>query len=115
MSLADLHQFAFVDATTHLPCPRAENPGGGVILCTRTDPDHRHISAASARTLGPPRFGIDWRTELAKADTVEDAIYTAIGAASGCWSNLEGAGVFESERAADIGEALLELVRGYIR
>jgi hypothetical protein len=58
---------------------------------------------------------IDWRAELAKVDTLEEAIGISVGAASACWSNLEGAGTFESERAASISEALLDLVREYVR
>ena len=37
-------------------------------------------------------------------------VMQAIGAASACWDNLEGAGVFISERAADIGDDLIEHV-----
>lgn len=52
---------------------------------------------------------------IREADTLEEAIGLSIGAASACWDNLEGAGVFESERAAAISETLLDLVRGYVR
>jgi hypothetical protein len=36
-----------------------------------------------------------------------EAVFQAVGAASACWDNLEGAGVFESEKAKDIGEELM--------
>lgn len=36
-----------------------------------------------------------------------ELIYTAIGEASTCWSNLSGAGVFDSTRALEIGKKLL--------
>ncbi len=39
--------------------------------------------------------------------TREAAVYQALGAASACWENPGGAGVFQSERATKIGEALL--------
>ncbi len=39
--------------------------------------------------------------------TREEAVYQALGAASACWENLRGAGVFRSERAVMIGQALL--------
>lgn len=32
----------------------------------------------------------------------------AVGAASACWDNLEGAGVFKSERASEIATNLIE-------
>lgn len=52
---------------------------------------------------------------IRSADTLEEAIGLSIGAASSCWDNLEGAGVFESERAGVITETLVELVRDYVR
>jgi hypothetical protein len=52
--------------------------------------------------------------ELENED-LETAVYIAIGAASACWENLEGAGVFESEKAKHIGDQLLEKVRSYVR
>jgi hypothetical protein len=39
------------------------------------------------------------------------AVFQALGAASACWDNLEGAGVFESERARAVGDALLAFLR----
>lgn len=36
-----------------------------------------------------------------------ELVMTAMGEASGCWDNLEGAGVFQSEKAEDVGERLL--------
>jgi hypothetical protein len=41
---------------------------------------------------------------------ISTAIGIVIGAASACWSNLEGAGVFESERASALVDVLLERV-----
>lgn len=37
----------------------------------------------------------------------EAAIYQAIGAASTCWENMSGAGVFDDRRAKAIGEGLI--------
>ena len=42
---------------------------------------------------------------------LESAVYQALGAASTAWDNLEGAGVFDSERCKAIGEELLERIR----
>ena len=39
--------------------------------------------------------------------SVESAVYQALGAASMCWESMEGTGVFNSDRALKIGEALL--------
>lgn len=45
--------------------------------------------------------------ELNKAETREEVLGLAIGAASSCWSNLSGAGTFESDEAARILDATL--------
>jgi hypothetical protein len=44
--------------------------------------------------------------ELAKAESIDAAIHQAIGAASVCWENPAGAGVFLSERAHSIAQQL---------
>jgi len=44
----------------------------------------------------------------------ESEIFQALGATSACWSHLEGAGVFESTRAKDIGEELCKKIEGWI-
>lgn len=41
----------------------------------------------------------------------EELIQTAIGEASTCWSNLDEAGVFDSSRALQIGEKLLQDIK----
>jgi hypothetical protein len=43
--------------------------------------------------------------------TLETAVYQAIGAATTCWENLSGTGVFDSQRADAIGQALLDAIR----
>jgi hypothetical protein len=43
---------------------------------------------------------------------LEEVVGQAIGAASACWENLAGAGTFESGRAAQIMNELLEEIRG---
>lgn len=40
--------------------------------------------------------------------TIESAVFQALGAASTCWENLEAAGVFDSTRCKEIGDALVE-------
>lgn len=50
-----------------------------------------------------------------EAESVEEAIGLAIGGGSACWSNLSGAGTFDSDRANVICDALLNRVRDYVR
>lgn len=42
---------------------------------------------------------------------IDTAVYQALGAASVCWSNMAGAGVFDSGRAKVIGDQLLARVK----
>lgn len=44
-------------------------------------------------------------------DPLSTVVFEALGAVSDCWDNLPGAGVFESERARDIGDRLVEHLR----
>lgn len=44
--------------------------------------------------------------------TLETAVFEALGAASVCWENMSGTGVFQSDRAKQIGEELVEFIRG---
>lgn len=48
----------------------------------------------------------DWTT----ATPIEQAVFEAIGAASVCWETLEGAGVFDSTRAKQIGDELVDYI-----
>lgn len=41
---------------------------------------------------------------------IETAVFQAIGAASVCWESMSGTGVFDSDRAKQIGERLLEVI-----
>ncbi len=41
----------------------------------------------------------------------DEKVMQAIGEASMCWSNIEGAGVFDSEKAKQIGDELLMYLR----
>lgn len=41
-------------------------------------------------------------------DLIAEKIFQSLGAASTCWDNLSGAGVFESTRAKEIGEQLVK-------
>jgi hypothetical protein len=42
--------------------------------------------------------------------TIESAVFQALGAASVCWSDMSGTGVFEDQRAKEIGETLLAFI-----
>lgn len=46
----------------------------------------------------------DW---FAECETPREAVFQALGAASVCWEQIERAGVFESTRAKEIGDALV--------
>lgn len=48
--------------------------------------------------------------ELRDWESLESLVFTAVGAASACWENLSGAGIFESTRAEQIGQELVILL-----
>jgi hypothetical protein len=47
--------------------------------------------------------------------SLDSAVFQALGAASTCWESLEGAGIFDSTRAREIGDALLSFIRSESR
>jgi len=46
-------------------------------------------------------------------EKLKEEILVAIGHASMCWSNINGAGVFDSEQAEKVGDELLEFVKAH--
>lgn len=42
---------------------------------------------------------------------LEEAVFLALGAASTCWENMSGAGLFESDRCKQIGEELMDFLK----
>lgn len=51
------------------------------------------------------------KNRFADCQSIEEVIFQAIGAGSTCWDNLSGAGIFESEKAKEIGDDALEEIR----
>lgn len=85
----------------------------------RTDPNHGH------RTNPFDENGVfiepteaPWTFELQdRADeplTLESAVFQALGAASTCWESMEGTGIFQDQRAIEIGNKLVEYVKNHI-
>lgn len=52
---------------------------------------------------------------LNQDEDIETFIGHAVGATSACWSNLDGAGVFESVRAAQIVDEILDRLTDLLR
>lgn len=46
--------------------------------------------------------------------TLSENVFVSLGAASVCWENMSGAGVFDSSRAKVIGDELVEYILGVI-
>lgn len=42
---------------------------------------------------------------------LETVVFVAIGAATACWENLSGAGLFESDRAKEIADELVDILK----
>ena len=51
-----------------------------------------------------PQFGDE-------GPNLEGAVFQALGAASVCWENMSGTGVFDSTKAEWVGEGLLKYIR----
>lgn len=43
-------------------------------------------------------------------ESLSEAVQVAGGAFSACWSNLSGAGIFESDRALEVSDALIKWI-----
>ena len=48
---------------------------------------------------------------LSISNNWEELIMTAMGEASMCWSNIDGAGVFDTEKSQQIGKKLLQDIK----
>lgn len=48
-----------------------------------------------------------WMAHFRKADDLREVVFGALGAASTCWESLDRTGVFQSDRASAIGEAVM--------
>ena len=49
--------------------------------------------------------------EVENVPDLNTKVFQAIGAASACWENLAGAGVFDSDRAKQVADDLLTFIR----
>lgn len=60
----------------------------------------------------PSLAGERWEPQFIEGDTDELAIavYQAVGAASTCWDNLEGAGIFNDRKAVWVAAGLLRWI-----
>ena len=57
-----------------------------------------------------PQFDSFWSNQGAH-ERLTSAVFQALGAASVCWDSPEAAGTFNSERARDVGNGLIEFLR----
>lgn len=57
----------------------------------------------------PSETDTDQTTET-PAEALSRMVHEAVGAASTCWENLEGTGVFQDDRAREVAERLLNQI-----
>jgi hypothetical protein len=69
------------------------------------------MNCLDAFELASNKREVWYGVELDILNNWEEFIQIAIGEASTCWSNLEGAGVFDSSRALLIGKKLLQDIK----
>ena len=48
------------------------------------------------------------------ATTLQEAVFQALGAASVCWDDMSGTGVFQSDRAKQIGDELMVFIMHHV-
>lgn len=75
--------------------------------------EERKLSRPTVAVEQDPAYGVStpWQPQAREGQDVADLdikewVGQALGAASACWSDLEGAGVFDSTRCAAIADAL---------
>lgn len=51
--------------------------------------------------------------DLSQVEDLEEAVFTSLGAASACWEDIAGAGVFESDRCKQIGDGLVAWIKNH--
>ena len=83
----------------------------------RLEPTPLHVDAGTHDEVLDQHRAVAAAGRLS-AEQAAELVFTALGTASACWSTLQGAGVFESDRAAATGRELLtalgyEIPAGY--
>jgi hypothetical protein len=84
-------------------CGRDYSPRPG-----QSERDIQHQIAENARPDNPDGLDV-----IRGAANLREAVGVAIGAASMCWERPEGAGVFQSDRAVQVMEALVQWVESH--
>lgn len=85
----------------HASNPHAISHDGGETYYLITEPS---LGDGSPRMYRPEERPVPVYGE---PQSLEEAVFTALGAASTCWESLEGTGIFESDRAKQIGDDLV--------
>ena len=76
-----------------------------------TSPLEEHDDNAPAFEAMTEEAKREYKEALTKDwDTLHAAVYQAVGAASSCWESLEGAGVFDDQRAVLVARSLVEWI-----
>lgn len=85
-------------------CDAAINIQGEHFPCDwPTDAEGRHPGWAHSNRQAQAI----WRGDLPD----QSVVFEALGAVSACWDNLKDAGVFESDRAQEIGNQLVAYIK----
>jgi len=105
-ALAELSLLDRMREETNYGCPHAEDCNCRAAVNVAADwLEGRGWLAAAVdlrMEIAPPKPELDW---------LEETVFEAVGAASACWENLSGAGVFQSEKAIEVANGLLAAIR----
>lgn len=58
---------------------------------------------------------LDEEAEASNREVLQQEVFEALGAASTCWETPEGAGVFDSTRAKELGDGLMSKIDAHVR
>ena len=86
----------------------------GEISNDQRHPENSSTESSTATTTTEPDTDFEFAYVLSDGKnehTLESVVMQSIGAASVCWESMEGTGVFNSNRARQIGQKLLEWIR----
>lgn len=85
-----------------------QSPGNGTTSCVKRQDHpgtiHEDFDGKTVDDAAQRKRIFDWTT----ATPIETAVGEAVGLASACWEKLENAGVFDSTRASQIVDELVE-------
>ena len=84
------------------------NVASYVALTNIRERRNRNRGLKGVNVVEPLEFDFDYEEDGSLS--LESAVFQALGAASVCWEDMRGTGVFQSDRAKAIGDRLVQFI-----